>query len=87
MSRNTVDLSRRRRVHLNEYEVVGMLDLPTGTRVLAVHGRIDPPGLVLVVANDAWDEVPPETEAPAVEKRATVSADGRLLVRLSGVDL
>lgn len=72
---------RRKKVRLTEEDIVAMLRLPEGTRILAVQGRFDPPSVEVLLQRDDWPAAPPDSEAPLAEKFSQV-IDDRLLVWL-----
>lgn len=75
----------RRTIRLSEEDIVGMLDLPEGTQVRAVFSQFDPPAIMLGLTNDAWSEVPPDSEAPIVRISAHRIEGGKLRVILEDI--
>lgn len=73
------DLSRRRVLNLTESDIRRMLRLPEGTGVLAISSEFDPPRIRVLLVNEDWPEVPPDSHAQPVHKIVEV-VDGQALI-------
>lgn len=58
------ELRRTRKVNIPVSVLIGLIDLPEGTRLLHCAGTMDPPGLTMVLSNPAWPEVEDNAESP-----------------------
>jgi hypothetical protein len=68
-------MRRRASIYVSPEQILELLELPAGTRVLHIEGRCDPLTFRVVVEHPALEEIPPDSEAPRIYPLLIVNTD------------